>query len=44
LGGQGLVWRKDQGWPLGLLDNLGHGKGLARAGHTQEHLIAFTAL
>ena len=29
----------DDGRPLNLLDDVGNGKGLARAGHTQERLM-----
>ena len=28
-------------WPPRLLDDLGHGVGLARAGHPQQHLVLF---
>jgi len=41
LGGEGLVVREDEGGALGLLDNLGHGEGLAGAGDTEEDLIFF---
>ena len=39
LGGQGLVVGQHQGGPLDLLDDLGHGEGLARAGDAQKHLM-----
>ena len=39
LGGQGLVMGQDQGRALGLLDDLRHGEGLARAGDPQQHLV-----
>ncbi len=41
LRGQRLVVRQDQRRPVGLLDHLGHGEGLARAGHAQQHLVLF---
>ena len=40
LGGQGLVVGQHQGGLLDLLDDLGHGEGLARAGDAQEGLLA----
>jgi hypothetical protein len=40
LGGQRLVGRQDQRRALGLLDHLGHGEGLARAGDAEQHLVA----
>ena len=39
LGGQRLVVRHDQRGPLHLLDHVGHGEGLARAGHPHQHLL-----
>ena len=39
LGGQGLVVGQDQGGALDLFDDLGHGKGLAGAGHAQKRLL-----
>ena len=39
LGGQGLVVRHHQRGPLLLLDDVGHGEGLAGAGHAHEHLV-----
>ena len=41
LGGEGLVVREDEGGALGLLDDLGHGEGLAGAGDAEEDLIFF---
>ena len=41
LGGQRLVVRHHQRGPLLLLDDVGHGEGLARAGHAHEHLVLF---
>src|SRR5690606_22375142 len=40
LGGEGLVGGEDQGGALGLLDDLGHGEGLARAGDAEQDLVA----
>ena len=40
LRGQRLVGREDQGRALRLLDHLGHGEGLARAGDAEQHLGA----
>ena len=40
LRGQRLVRRKDDGGALRLLDHLGHGVGLARAGDAEKHLRA----
>ena len=40
LRGQRLVRREDQGRALRLLDHLGHGEGLARAGDAEQHLGA----
>ena len=39
--GKDLVGRQHQGGPLQFLDHLGHGEGLARSGHAQQHLRAF---
>ncbi len=39
LGGQGLVVGQHQGGALHLLDDLGHGEGLARAGDAQQGLL-----
>ena len=39
LRGEGLVVREDQGGPIGLLDDLGHGEGLAGAGDAEQHLV-----
>ena len=39
LGRQGLVVGQNQGGPLGLLDHLRHGKGLAGAGDAQQDLL-----
>ena len=39
LGGEGLVVREDEGGALGLLDDLGHGEGLAGAGDAEEDLV-----
>ena len=44
LGGQGLVRRQDQGRALHLLDHMGDGEGLSRAGDTQQHLIHLIVL
>ena len=38
LGGQRLVGRQDQGRALGALDDIGDGKGLARAGDAEQDL------
>ena len=43
LRGQGLVVGKDQGRPLHLRDDVGHGKGLARAGDAEEDLMLVAA-
>ena len=32
---------KDQSGAIGLLDDLGHGEGLAGAGYAEQHLVAF---
>ena len=39
LRGERLVVRENQRGPIGLLDDLGHGEGLAGAGHPQQHLV-----
>ena len=44
LGGQRFVVREHQGRPAHLLDDLGHGESLARAGHSQQHLMLFATL
>ena len=44
LGGQRLVRRQDQGRALQMLDDMGHGEGLARAGNAQQDLVALLAL
>ena len=44
LGGQRLVVGQHQGGALDLLDDLGHGEGLARAGDAQEGLLVQTHL
>ena len=41
LGGEGLVVREDEGGALDLLDDLGHGEGLAGAGDAEEDLVFF---
>ena len=41
LGGQRLVVRQDQRGPVGLLDDLGHGEGLAGAGDAEQDLVLF---
>src|SRR5690606_314204 len=38
LSSKGLVMRQDQGWQLEALDNLRHGKSLARPGHSLDRL------
>ena len=38
LGGEGLVVGHNQGGPLHLLHDVGHGKGLAAAGNAQQAL------
>ncbi len=40
LGGERLVGGEDEGRALHRLDHLGHGEGLARTGHPEQHLIA----
>ena len=44
LGGQRLVGGEDEGRALGLLDDVRHGKGLARAGDAEQHLVALAGL
>ena len=44
LGRQGLVGGQDQGRPLYGLDDIGHGEGLAGAGHPQQGLMGKTIL
>ena len=39
LGSQGLIVGQHQGGPLDLLNDLGHGKGLARTGDAQQGLL-----
>jgi len=39
LGGQGFVMADDQRGALHALDDVGHGEGLAGAGHAQERLV-----
>ncbi len=41
LGGEGLVGREDQRRAIGGGDHLGGGKGLARAGDAEQHLVGF---
>ncbi len=41
LGGEGLVVGEDQRRTVGLLDDLGHGEGLAGAGDAEEDLVFF---
>ena len=36
-----LIGRENERGPLGFLDHLRHGEGLARAGHAKQHLLAF---
>ncbi len=38
---QRLVMRQNQRRPVRLLNDLGHGEGLARPGHPQQHLVPF---
>jgi hypothetical protein len=40
LRGEGLVVGEDDGRAVDLLDHLGHGEGLARAGDAEQHLMA----
>ena len=42
LRGQRFVMRQDQRRLLHLFHDLGHGKGLAAAGHAEQHLLAHT--
>ncbi len=35
LGRKGLVMTNDEGWPIGFCNDVGNGKSLARAGHTE---------
>ena len=44
LGGEGLVVREDESGALQLLDDLGHGEGLAGAGDAEEDLILFAGV
>ena len=44
LGRQGLVGGQDQGGQIQLLDDVGHGEGLAGAGDPQEHLVGMPRL
>ncbi len=39
LGGEGLVVGEDEGGAVELLDDLGHGEGLARAGDAEQDLV-----
>ena len=39
LGGEGLVVREDERGALDLLDDLGHGEGLAGAGDAEQDLV-----
>ena len=39
LGGEGLVVGEDERGAVGLLDDLGHGEGLAGAGDAEEDLV-----
>ncbi len=41
LRGEGLVVRQDERRTVDLLDDLGHGEGLAGAGNAQQHLVLF---
>ena len=43
LGGQGFVVRHHQDGPLDVLDHVGHGEGLAGAGHAHQDLMCFLA-
>ena len=40
LRGERLVVREDDGGAIDLLDHLGHGERLARAGDAEEYLVA----
>jgi len=42
LGGEGLVVGEDEGGTVGLLDDLGHGEGLAGAGDAEQDLMLFS--
>ena len=42
LGGEGLVVGEDEGGAVGLLDDLGHGEGLAGAGDAEQDLVFST--
>ncbi len=42
LGGERLVVGQHQRGPLGALDQVGDGEGLARAGHAEQHLVALS--
>ena len=41
---RGFVRGEDDRRALGLFDDLGHGKGLARAGGAEQHLVAFAGI
>ena len=41
--GQRLVVAEDEGGAAHILDDIGHGEGLARAGDTQQRLCGHTA-
>ena len=38
LSGERLIVGEDERWALELLDHMGHGEGLARAGNAQQYL------
>ncbi len=40
LGGERLVGRENERRALGVLDDMRHGEGLARAGDAEQHLVA----
>ena len=42
LGGQSLVVSKDKGGPVQPGNDVCHGKGLARAGYAQKHLLVYS--
>ena len=44
LGGEGLVVREDEGGAVDLLDDLGHGEGLAGAGDAEQDLVLFAGV
>ena len=44
LRGQGFVVRNDERRPIQLLDHVGNGEGLTRAGHTEQCLMAISGL